>query len=78
VKTPASKVRWTLAADGDGCRLKLEHIFTEVDAMSATEYAGGWHDIIDQIVNAGDGVAAKLDVGSYKTFQAGYAEKFGV
>jgi uncharacterized protein YndB with AHSA1/START domain len=78
VKLPVSKVRWTLAPDGDGCRLTLEHIFTDVDAKSATEFAGGWHDIIDHIVDAGDGVATDLDVGSYKQFQAGYAEKFGV
>ena len=78
VKVPPSKVRWTLTPDGDGCRLRLEHIFTDVDGMSVTEFAGGWHDIIDQIVGASDGVAAELNVGGYKTFQAGYAEKFGV
>lgn len=78
VKLPASKVRWTLAPDGDGCRLKLEHIFADVDGMSVTEFAGGWHDIIDHVVNASDGVAAKVDVGGYKVLQAGYIEKFGV
>jgi len=78
VKLPASKVRWTLAADGDGCRLKLEHIFTDVDGMSVTEFAGGWHDILDQVVKASDGVAAELKIGAYKQFQIGYAEKFGV
>jgi uncharacterized protein YndB with AHSA1/START domain len=78
VKLPASKVRWTLSPDGDGCQLRLEHSFADVDRMSVTEFAGGWHDIIDQIVGASDGVAAELDVGGYKQLQAGYVEKFGV
>ena len=78
VKVHASRVRWTLGPDGDGCRLKLEHIFTEVDRMSVTEFAGGWHDIIDHVVTASDGVATKMNTQGYKLLQAGYAEKFGV
>ena len=78
VKVPASKVRWTLSADGDGCKLKLEHIFTDIDRKSVTEFAGGWHDIIEHVVNASDGVASAMDAEGYKALQSGYAEKFGV
>ena len=78
VKVPASRVRWTLTSDGDGCRLKLEHIFTDVDRMSVTEFAGGWHDIINHVVNASDGVATEMNMEGYKLLQVGYAEKFGV
>ena len=74
----AWRVRWTLSPDGDGCRLKLEHIFTDVDRMSVTEFAGGWHDIIEHIVRAGDGLATEMSMEGYKLLQAGYAEKFGV
>jgi len=77
VKVPASRVRWTLSPDGDGCRLRLEHIFTEVDRKSATEYAGGWHDIIEHVLRASDGLASTMDVASYKRLEAGYTEKFG-
>ena len=78
VNAPPSKVRWTLSPDGDGCRLRLEHIFSEIDRNSVTEFAGGWHDIIDALVPAGDGVASERSTGGYKVLQAGYAEKFGV
>jgi len=77
VKVPASKVRWTLSPDGEGCRLKLEHIFTEVDRKSVTEFAGGWHDIINDVVRASDGLAAAFNGVNHKALEAGYAEKFG-
>ncbi len=55
----------------------MEHIFTEVDPKSATEYAGGWHDIIEHVIRASDGMASVMDLEGYKRLEAGYAEKFG-
>ena len=78
VKTAPSKVRWTLTADGDGCRLRLEHVFTDVDRSSVTEFAGGWHDIIGHFVDAADGVRVVDGASGYKTLQQGYAQKFRV
>jgi uncharacterized protein YndB with AHSA1/START domain len=78
VSVPASKVRWTLSPDGDGCRLKLEHIFTDVDRKSVTEFAGGWHEIVNDIFLASDGLATTSTGEGHKALQAGYAEKFGV
>jgi uncharacterized protein YndB with AHSA1/START domain len=78
VKLQASKVRWTLSPDGGGCRLTLEHIFTEVDRKSVTEFAAGWHDLYDAIVRAADGLASTMDFEGYTQLQAGYAEKLGV
>lgn len=73
---PASRVRWTLAQEGPGCRLKLEHIFTSIDTKSVTEFAAGWDDIIAAVGRAADGEATPTDTEGHKEREAGYAAKF--
>lgn len=42
-----SRVRWEIAADGDGVLLTLTH--TRMPTMSATGYGAGWHDYLDRL-----------------------------
>lgn len=76
VAVPASRVRWTLTPRGSACRLRLEHIFTNVDTKSATEFAGGWEDIIASLEAGADSLSKPMDMEAYKVKQAGYAAKF--
>jgi uncharacterized protein YndB with AHSA1/START domain len=78
VAVAASRVRWTLSQVGDGCRLKLEHIFPSIDPKSATEFAAGWDDIIRAIGRAADGEATPMDAEGQKQREAAYAAKFGI
>jgi len=78
IGAPVSRVRWTLAPDGDGCRVRLAHIFTSVEGKHLIGFAGGWEDFLDIIPIVADGIANHGDMDNTRRLMRGYAEKFGV
>ncbi len=63
-------VRWELASDGDSCRLILTQ-----DGLRPEHAAGitsGWHDFLEMLPAAADGVRAEYDVLRWQAFEALY------
>jgi uncharacterized protein YndB with AHSA1/START domain len=78
IGVPVSRVRWTLKADGDGCLVNLEHVFTSVDDESLIGFAGGWEDFLDILPIVAGGSANYGSMEKVRSLMRGYAEKFGV
>jgi uncharacterized protein YndB with AHSA1/START domain len=69
-----SRVRWELHAEGDACRLRFRHTF-QPDAKDLIGMLSGWHDFLNMIPSATDGVRAEWGVG-WRQLDAAYRLKF--
>ncbi|MBS0360056.1 MAG: SRPBCC family protein [Proteobacteria bacterium] len=69
---PDSVVRWTLAPDGDGCRLTLTQ--SGLTAAPLKDAAAGWHTHMEGLAAAIDGIATAWDAGRERENRGLYEE----
>lgn len=74
---PQSLVRWELAPEGSGTRLKLTHTVPP-DAMKkdTVEFLGGWHQFLDVLPDAVDGKFVPYGYEDEKRIAAEYRAKY--
>ncbi|HEX4196335.1 MAG TPA: SRPBCC domain-containing protein [Caulobacteraceae bacterium] len=69
-----SSVRWELEPDGPATRLRFTHLFPPEETRDLIGTVAGWHDFLNMIPSAADGVRAEWGVG-WSEIDAGYHAK---
>ncbi len=70
-----SLLRWALEADGAGCRLTLTHTLP-AGMRDAPGLVSGWHQHLDAIPAACDGVATPWDPAGWQALDDAYRASF--
>jgi uncharacterized protein YndB with AHSA1/START domain len=76
------ELRWELRAHGDGCLLRLTHLFD--DRFKAARDGAGWHLCLDALASALDGDANPQPGGEprlpdgWKALNSDYQQRFGI